>query len=164
MSCGIANTEQMVDFFLETNPDGDVEEVSQIAKFYIEEAALEGVNHDIAFCQMLIETNYLRFTGIVCHAQNNFAGIGATGPNIQGDSFDSIRVGVRAQIQHLKAYASKSRIKNKKVDPRFEKVRRSSALYVKQLTEKWSLDPQYGSKIRVKLSSLAKYISMSTTT
>ncbi len=154
MSCGLANTEQMVDFFLKTNPDGDAEEVSQIAQFYIEEAAHEGVNHDIAFCQMLIETNYLRFTGTVCRDQNNFAGIGATGPDIKGYYFDTMRIGVRAQIQHLKAYGSKGSIKNKKVDPRFEKAPRGSALYVEQLAEKWSVDPQYGNKIRVKLSSL----------
>ena len=160
MSCGLASTKQMVDFFLDTNPDADVEEVSQIARFYIEEAALEGVNHDIAFCQMLIETNYLRFTGIVCRTQNNFAGIGATGPDIQGDSFDSMRIGVRAQIQHLKAYGSKDRIKNKKVDPRFEKPRRGSALYVEQLAEKWSTDPRYGNEIRIKLRLLAEFIAM----
>lgn len=107
---------------------------------------------------MLIETNYLRFTGIVCRTQNNFAGIGATEPSVQGNSFDSMRVGVRAQIQHLKAYASKDHLKIKKVDPRFEKARRGSALYVQQLTAKWSLDPQYCKKIRIKINSLAKYL------
>ncbi len=37
-----------------------------------------GVRWDYAFFQMLIETNYLLFTGAVHPTDNNFAGVGAT--------------------------------------------------------------------------------------
>jgi hypothetical protein len=155
MSCGSAQIHDLVLFFLETNPQADISEVSGIAQLYIEEAAVEGVNHDVAFCQMCIETNYLRFGGDVRRRQNNFGGIGATGNGVPGDSFDSVRMGIRAQIQHLKAYGGRKRLRRRLVDPRFQRVRRGSAPYVENLSRKWAADPEYGAKIRMKLKSLA---------
>lgn len=158
MTCGMAGVEEMVKFFAETNPNGNIAEVMEIAQYYIDEAALENVNHDIAFCQMCVETNYLRFTGVVSRSQNNFAGIGATGGDNPGNSFTTMQEGVRAQIQHLKAYASRERLRSKNVDPRFEKVKRGSASFVVQLAGKWAADPQYGIKIRAKLKDLGRHI------
>ena len=138
MSCGSAQIHDLLLFFLETNPQADISEVTEIAQLYIEEAGAEGVNHDVAFCQMCIETNYLRFGGDVRREQNNFAGIGATGNGVPGDSFDSVRMGIRAQIQHLKAYGGKKRLRRRLVDPRFRRVRRGSAPYVENLSRKWA--------------------------
>jgi hypothetical protein len=157
MSCGLATEHDLVSFLLETNPQADVSEVSTIARHYIEESLIEGVNHDIAFCQMCVETNFLRFTGDVHRRQNNFAGIGATG-GVPGDSFESVQIGIRAQIQHLKAYASRRRLRRRLVDPRFAKVRRSSARHVEDLSGRWAIDPHYGAKIREKLQLLTKWI------
>lgn len=156
MSCGSAQIHDLVLFFLETNPQAEVSEVSEIARLYIEEAGIEGVNYDVAFCQMCVETNYLRFDGDVRREQNNFGGIGATGNGVPGDSFESVRIGIRAQIQHLKAYGSRKRLRRGLVDPRFRRVRRGSAPYVEDLSGKWAEDPEYGAKIRMKLKSLAR--------
>ncbi len=158
MSCGLATVHALVRFFLQTHPEADVSEVSVIAEHYIEEAAIEGVNHDVAFCQMCIETNFLRFGGDVHRRQNNFGGIGATGNGVAGDSFESVQIGIRAQIQHLKAYASRRRLRRRLVDPRFGRVRRGSARHVEDLSGKWAADPSYGAKIREKLQSLTRWI------
>ena len=158
MSCGLATEPDLVRFLLQTNPQADVDEVSTIAQHYIEESLIEGVNHDIAFCQMCVETDFLRFTGDVHRRQNNFAGIGATGGGVPGDSFESVQIGIRAQIQHLKAYASRRRLRRKLVDPRFKRVRRGSARYVEDLSGRWATDPNYGAKIREKLQLLTRWI------
>ncbi|MFC1637326.1 glucosaminidase domain-containing protein [Planctomycetota bacterium] len=158
MSCGSAQAHDLVSFFLQTHPKADVSEVSAIAKHYIKEAGIEGVNHDVAFCQMCIETNYLRFGGDVHRGQNNFSGIGATGNGVAGASFKSVQIGVRAHIQHLKAYASRKSLQRGLVDPRFVRVRRGSAPYVEDLSGKWAVDPHYGAKIRRKLQSLGKWL------
>ena len=87
MSCGSANVRDLVSFLLQTHPTANASEVSEIAETYIKEAGIEGVNHDVAFCQMCLETNYLRFDGDVYRWQNNFCGMGATGDGVPGASF-----------------------------------------------------------------------------
>lgn len=154
MSCGMAKSYDLASFLLQVHPEADVSEVSAIAEHYIKEAGIEGVNHDVAFCQMCLETNYLRFDGDVHRWQNNFSGIGATGHGVPGASFESVQIGIRAHIQHLKAYASRKSLRRRLVDPRFGKVRRGSAPYVEDLTGKWAVDPHYGAKIRRILQSL----------
>jgi hypothetical protein len=156
MTCGVATVPDLVSFFLETHPEANVSEVFAIAEHYAKEAGIEGVNHDVAFCQMCVETDYLRFTGDVHRRQNDFGGIGATGHDVPGDSFESVQIGVRAQIQHLKVYASRAPLRRRLADPRFGRVRRGSAPYVEDLSGKWAADPHYGAKIRSKLQSLAR--------
>ena len=82
--------------------------LEQLAEMFIEEGEAEGVRGDVAFAQSLHETGYFKFGGIVLPTQNNYAGIGALNGNATGQaaSFPDPRTGVRAQIQHLKAYAS----------------------------------------------------------
>jgi N-acetylmuramoyl-L-alanine amidase len=121
---------------------------------YREEAAIEGVNHDIAFCQMLVETNSLNFGGSLNPAYNNFGGIGSPTGGPEGASFPNARVGVRAQIQHLKAYASLDPLVQRQVDPRFGFVVRGVAPLVDQLSGRWSADPDYGRKIMAFLRRL----------
>ena len=154
MGRGSATVPELASFLLQEHPQADAKEVLELAEIYVEEARIEGVNHDVAFCQMCLETNYLRFGGDVHRSQNNFAGIGATGNGVPGDSFESERIGVRAQIQHLKAYASTKRLRSPLVDPRFARVTRGSAPYVENLTGKWATDPNYGPKIIKILKSL----------
>lgn len=69
-----------------------------------------GVRWDFAFYQMLLETGSLSFkngsrTGDVKPAQNNFAGMGATGKGVPGESFPDIATGVRAHLEHLLLYS-----------------------------------------------------------
>ena len=103
----------------------------ELATLFIEEGKLEGVRGDIAFCQSLHETGYFRYGGQVLPEQNNYAGIGATNdsPIGKGAWFDTPQLGVRAQIQHLKAYACTEPLNNPCVDPRFSLVKRGRAPY-----------------------------------
>lgn len=109
--------------------------LEQLAEMFIEEGEAEGVRGDVAFAQSLHETGYFKFGGIVLPTQNNYAGIGALNGNATGQaaSFPDPRTGVRAQIQHLKAYASTEALVNECVDPRFYLVARGVAPYVEWL-------------------------------
>ena len=111
------------------------EDIEQFCEIYYEEAAAEGVRVEVAFAQAMKETGWLQFGGIVDANQCNFAGIGALDGNDKGKcaSFNNVREGVRAQIQHLKAYASTETLNNSQVDPRFHLVTRGSAPYVEWL-------------------------------
>jgi hypothetical protein len=100
-----------------------------MAAYYVEEGATEGVTGDIAFMQSVVETAWFRFTGSIPASYNNFAGIGATDTNPTPAVFADARTGVRAQIQHLRAYADPSAtactvppLRNPCVDPRFDLV------------------------------------------
>jgi hypothetical protein len=71
-----------------------------------------GVRWDIAFYQMVLETGALSYwrgnrAGDVKPEQNNFAGLGATGNGVRGESFKDIETGVRAHIEHILLYAGK---------------------------------------------------------
>lgn len=79
--------------------------VDALAQLFIEEGAAEGVAGDVAFVQSIVETGWFRFSGLVPASYNNFAGIGATDTNPNPAQFVDARTGVRAQIQHLRAYA-----------------------------------------------------------
>ena len=116
--------------------NSDAPTIDAFVQIYIEECAAEGVRADIAFAQAMDETGYLRFGGLVHIEDYNFAGIGATDSanNRNIAQFTSVRMGVRAQVQHLKAYACKDALKNPKVDPRFNLVTRGSAPYVEWLS------------------------------
>lgn len=109
--------------------------LEQLAEIFLEEGKAEGVRGDVAFAQSLHETGYFKFGGIVLPSQNNYAGIGALNGNATGQAatFPDPRTGVRAQIQHLKAYASTEPLVNTCVDPRFSLVARGSAPYVEWL-------------------------------
>lgn len=65
-----------------------------------------------------------RLAGSDSAAKCNFAGIGATNNSPVGKG---ARLGVRAQIQHLKAYANDEALVNECVDPRFGLVTRGAA-------------------------------------
>jgi Mannosyl-glycoprotein endo-beta-N-acetylglucosaminidase len=69
-----------------------------------------GVRWDYAFYQMIVETGALSYqrgnrSGDVRPAQNNFAGLGAIGRGVHGESFKDIATGVRAHLEHLLLYA-----------------------------------------------------------
>jgi len=103
--------------------------VETLTAYYLAEGAAEGVTGDVAFVQAIVETGWFRFAGLVRPEDNNFAGIGATGTGPSPASFPDARTGVRAQIQHLRAYADASAyactvppLHNPCVDPRFALV------------------------------------------
>jgi len=125
--------------------------IREIVQICLEECRAEGVNHDIAFAQMCLETGYLRFGGQVRAGQNNFCGLGATDGGSAGARFRSVRDGVRAQVQHLKAYASQEPLTNPCVDPRFRHVKRGSARTIYDLAGQWASDRRYGEKLKDRL-------------
>ncbi len=129
-------------------------EFPDIPKLYREEAGIEGVNYDIAFCQMCVETGFLRFGSDIRPEQNNFAGLGAIGGGSEAASFPSARIGVRAHVQHLKAYASLEPLVQEVVDPRFRFVTRGIAPLIDQLSGRWSADLDYGARISAMLKRL----------
>lgn len=142
----------------------DAPTIQKFCEIYLEEAEAEGVRGEVAFCQAMLETGYLKFGGDVKKEQYNFAGLGATGGGAQGATFPDIRTGIRAQIQHLKAYASKEELKQPCVDPRFKYVKRGTAEYVQWLGIQenpygagWAAGADYGYKILELISKLKKY-------
>jgi hypothetical protein len=139
------------------NYEMDPARVMDLVLFYTEEAALEGINHDIAFAQMCLETSFLRFGGLVLPEMNNFCGLGAIGPGQEGEYFDSPRMGVRAHIQHLHAYSGTGQLRGTLVDPRYRYVRRGSAPSIPELTGRWAVDPNYGEKILRILEQLYRF-------
>ncbi|ETZ18666.1 Glucosaminidase family protein [Borrelia duttonii CR2A] len=148
LSKGKSQVEDIVKYTLKMNPYLEAEYVKTIAQIYIEEAIIEGINYDIAYAQMLLETGILKFNGIVSKEQHNFSGLGATDNFTKGNSFSNMQEGIRAHIQHLKAYASSQDINSNMVDPRFYFVKRGSAPTIYDLTGKWATDKLYDKKLK----------------
>ncbi len=146
-SPGTRTESQLAAFLRKGNPSVSEERAAEFARIYREEAAAEGINHDIAFCQMLLETGFLKFGGTAKPEQNNFCGLGVTDSRTPGESFPTVRLGIRAHIQHLKAYGSKEPLRGDLVDRRFKYVKRGIAPTVDGLTGRWAADPAYGRKI-----------------
>ncbi|MGB4429209.1 MAG: N-acetylmuramoyl-L-alanine amidase, partial [Thermacetogeniaceae bacterium] len=98
-----------------------------------EEAATEGVRADIAFSLMMLETNFLKSEYV---DQNNFGGLGVYEGGAPA-SFDNVRLGIRAVVQHIKAYASTAHLVNECIDPRFKLITtRGCAEYLEWLGQK----------------------------
>ena len=150
MGSSSVTVDQMVSYFRANNKSYDVftaygskydgilnkggaPTIESFCQIFYDEAVTEGVKPEVAFVQSMLETNFLRFGGDVLPDQYNFAGLGATGNGVHGNSFENVRIGIRAQIQHLKAYASTDSLVNECVDVRFNYVSRGSARYVEWL-------------------------------
>jgi hypothetical protein len=150
MGHGNSSEVQMI-VFLNANNENALAQFPDLPKLYRQEASIEGVNYDIAFCQMCVETNFLRFGGDVKPSQNNFGNLGTVEGDVLGATFPSPQIGVRAHIQHLKAYASREPLVQELIDPRFGFVVRGIAPLVSGLSGRWSADLQYGDKIKATL-------------
>ena len=111
------------------------------------EAVAEGVRPEVLFAQAMHETGWLRFGGDVKPEQCNFGGLGATGNGVSGLTFPDVATGLRAQVQHLKAYASTDPLKTQCVDPRFYYVTRGCAPCVEDLAGRWASDRNYGKSL-----------------
>ena len=151
MGNAAATATQMKSYIAARNKDKKWQDIVDI---YLEEGKAEGVKGDVAFAQSCLETGNFKFGGDVTEDQNNFAGIGTTGGGVKGHTFKDVRTGVRAQIQHLKAYASKEPLKNKCVDPRFDLVTRGIAPTVDGLEKRWAAGSGYAKKITSIYSSI----------
>ena len=130
---------------------GGAADIKTFCTILKEEAEAEGVKAEVLYAQAMLETGWLKFGGQVKISQYNFGGLGATDGGASGASFKDIRTGLRAQAQHLKAYACTDALKNKCVDPRFSLVTRGCAKYVEYLGIKenpskkgWATAEKYG--------------------
>lgn len=139
--------------------------LKDFCKIVYNEAKAEGVKAEVLFAQICKETGFLRFGGDVQPEQCNFGGIGATGGGAAGAEFPDVQTGIRAQVQHLKAYASDQPLNKACVDPRFTYVTRCAAIYVEWLGVHenptgagWATGKNYGYSLRDDyISSLLSY-------
>ena len=149
-----ASAAQMQAYIKKVNPKVS-DSVIKMISLYITEGTQEGVRGDVAFAQSCLETGNFTFTeSAVTLNQNNFCGMGVTRTGVKGNSFKTPAEGIRAQIQHLQAYASTNRLKNRCVDPRYTYVNRGCAPYVEWLGiqenpkgQGWASGKNYGQKI-----------------
>ena len=161
MGSNMVTVEQLVKYYQrsgniypsEALAKGGAATLEQFCQIYYEEAQIEGVRVEVAFTQAMKETGWLKYGGIVKIEQFNFAGLGALDGNATGNcaSFHDVREGVRAQMQHLKAYGSTEALKNTCVDPRFNLLKRGVSPYVEWLGVQenpsgagWATSKNYG--------------------
>lgn len=131
----LASQEQCVRYLLSVNPSPSISvSPKELVAYYYEEGAREGIRPDVAFAQALKETGFFRYGGTVTADQNNYCGLGTTSADVKGAYFASPKLGVRAQIQHLLAYASTRRPVEPVVDPRYSLVR---STYGQQTLSSW---------------------------
>lgn len=161
MGSAVATADQIAAYMIKMNPN-TASFAAEMAQTFIEEGIAEGVRGDIAAAQTMLETGNLGFKGsAVTLDQNNFCGMGVTSNGMKGNSFATMREGIRAQIQHLKAYGSTAALNNECVDPRFKYVTRGCAVYVEWLGiqenpngKGWASGADYGKKILKILSGI----------
>ena len=153
--------EQMQAYIRSVNPNV-AQSVLDMIPYYLSEGEAEGVRGDIAFAQACLETGNFAFRGsAVTLDQNNFCGLGVTQNGMKGNSFATPQLGIRAQIQHLKAYATDEPLNQTCVDNRYEYVKKASAPYVQWLGQKenpegagWATGENYGYDIAGMLQHL----------
>lgn len=149
-----ATAQQMQTYIKKVNPSVP-QSVIDMIPYYLSEGQAEGIRGDIAFAQSCLETGNFTFKdSAVKLEQNNFCGLGVLDNGMLGASFNTPQLGIRAQIQHLKAYANQSSLKNPVIDPRFSLVTRGVAPTVQYLGMQenpqgygWAAGADYGVKI-----------------
>ncbi len=153
-----AGAEQIAAYLISKNPLA-ASFAAELAKGYIAEGEAEGVRGDVAAAQSMIETGNFTFASAVTLDQNNFCGMGVTKRGMKGNSFKTMREGIRAQVQHLKAYATTDPLVGACVDPRYKWVEKGCAPYVEWLGQQenpkgkgWAAGAGYGAKIKHVLS------------
>ena len=160
MDIGQLNAEQLSTYFVSRNSEADKEHIKEFAQYYIDEAAAEGINSDVAFAQMCLETGFLRFGGLVQPEFHNYCGLGAMDADHPGEIFETEELGVRAHIQHLQAYATTEDVALHKelVDPRYNWVHKTKYIEtIYELAGTWATDPQYGQKIEANLVNMENF-------
>ena len=163
--------EQMVNYYKKSGKPypaealkaGGAATIEEFCQIYYEECEIEGIKAEVAFIQSMIETGFLQFGGSVKIEQFNFAGLGATGNGVSGNSFENVRMGIRAHVQHLKCYANTEPLKNECVDPRWGAWLRGKAPYVEWLSipnnpngTGWAGDADYAAKLLKGIQDMKK--------
>ena len=131
---------QMAQYLINKNPNAKSWAL-EYAQLYLEEGEIEGVRGDGAWIQSCKETGNFKFNSgtAVTFDQNNFCGLGVTKKGMKGHSFDTPRLGIRAQIQHLKGYATAAPLVNPCIDPRYGYISpKGKAPRFEDLAGKWA--------------------------
>ncbi len=108
--CGrfLGNSSDLVKYFRSKVKSGEKFSVpvEELARLYDVYCRRFGIRADMAWVQMCHETafGWAIMQGDVKPEQNNFAGIGATGGGVPGNTFATAELGVIAQIVHLAWY------------------------------------------------------------
>ena len=140
-----------------------------------DEAVAEGVRPEVLMAQAMKETGWLQFGGQVKNYQCNFGGIGALDGQSSGSADFSgftevvngktvnvgVKMGLRAQVQHLRVYgdktATESTLHNKLIDPRFGLVTPGKAPNVSGLAKTWATAETYGVDLIRMINDLLGY-------
>lgn len=117
--------------------------VDALAAYYVRFAAEVRLRADVLWAQMLHETGLGAYGGDVDPAQNNYAGIGATGGGAPGVTFPTAEDGVKAHVAHMVAYVfttDQAPWTNSTVDPRYDNVSpRGVARVLSDLDGRWAV-------------------------
>jgi hypothetical protein len=147
MGKGSTSPERVIAYVRKINRDLSNSDIVIINEYFYE-ARYEGVNVDLAIAQMLHWTGFFRRRDRM--ATCNYGGL-------KDCSFPNIKTGVRAHIQHLKAYARQRPKREIIVDPRFNFVfdhRGFPGIAFDQVYPIWSQNPRYRQDIEEILRNL----------
>jgi len=157
---GTLNVDGVIDYIRVRNRNPVLNEANlrRLITLYIDEAAIEEVNHDIAIAQMLFWTAFLSNRQRV--ENHNFAGLSRT--QEWHGRFQSMQEGVKAHIQHLRGYARSSLVNPNTVivNPRWNNIQYISGTVntFEQLYHVWTQNTdRYRLNISIILSNLYRY-------
>lgn len=126
----------------------------ELAPLYWELAPSAGVDPLVAYCQAALETNFLRFGGVLDSSFHNPCGLktpagGADTDRTAHTRFSDWQTGIRAQIDHLALYAGQTGYPlAESPDPRAFPYLLGQAPTVEALSGHWAPSPDYGSLLR----------------
>lgn len=126
----------------------------QYADLYRQAGEEFGVRWDMAIFQSCLETGWFWNNSgpfDVKKEQNNFAGLGATGNGVPGDSFPDALTGIRAQLQDLAlrcdTYLPKESIISPYAKSRYDTISNRHSKHWEDLSGTWAADTNYHNKI-----------------
>jgi hypothetical protein len=161
--------EDIIDWFHDTtlSPYRATVPVEAMAWYFVDEGGDESVRGDIAFVQAIYETGWFSFPGggAVAASYNNFGGLGAG--NGTTARFPDALTGVRAHIQHLRAYADPTvtdgSLAHPLVDPRFHYVSpKGRAPNWEDMGEgNWAMAAGYGDRVLSIYNELRRHAGLS---
>jgi hypothetical protein len=136
MGRGSVNEESVIAYARTKNHSLSRSDIAIINEYFRE---ADGVNVDIAIAQMLYATDYFKNQTRV--GNNNFAGFSTAQPG--NGTFPNRNTGVKAHIQHLKAYAKVTLKPSEIVDPRYYLAfdRGFHGMKFEDLYSRWTASP-----------------------
>jgi len=163
MDRGRLSKEEIVSYIMQKSTAMTRQQIDLLITLYINEALIEGINHDIAVAQLCYATRF--FSNHNLMSTFNYAGLNAdSGISVlYGGRHANMNQGVRAHIQHLKGYASREPLKNELIDLRYNSLVRSghlgTARTLDELYLKWSPNnaQNYGNEINRILRELYQF-------